>query len=149
MLIDDIALGYIDGLVQDCSNSSALAMELLQSCTEPSIWLCVIWCHAYAVHLCGWKWKFLMQCSENPVVIWYSVPSDHHVKNTIVEIRWCWGSWLSYLNSRIPYSNNSIYSKRCCSQFQCMKRSAMTRSLTKLDAYVFHYKFKWLTAILR
>ena len=27
-----------DGLVQDCSNSSALAMELLQSCTIPSIW---------------------------------------------------------------------------------------------------------------
>ena len=26
---------YIDGLVQDCSNSSALAMELLQSCTKP------------------------------------------------------------------------------------------------------------------
>ena len=28
---------YIDGLVQDCSNSSALAMELPQSCTKPSI----------------------------------------------------------------------------------------------------------------
>ena len=28
----------IDGLVQDCSNSSASAMELLQYCTEPSIW---------------------------------------------------------------------------------------------------------------
>ena len=27
----------IDGLVQDCSNSSALAMKLLQSCTKPSI----------------------------------------------------------------------------------------------------------------
>ena len=26
----------IDGLVQDCSNSSALAIELLQSCTKPS-----------------------------------------------------------------------------------------------------------------
>ena len=26
---------YIDVLVQDCSNSSALAMELLQSCTKP------------------------------------------------------------------------------------------------------------------
>ena len=25
-----------DDLVQDCSNSSALAMELLQSCAEPS-----------------------------------------------------------------------------------------------------------------
>ena len=29
---------YITGLVQDCSNSSVLAMELLQSCTKPSIW---------------------------------------------------------------------------------------------------------------
>ena len=27
----------IDGLVQDCSNSSELAMELLQPCTKPSI----------------------------------------------------------------------------------------------------------------
>ena len=27
---------YIDGLVQDCSNCSALAMELLQSCTKPA-----------------------------------------------------------------------------------------------------------------
>ena len=28
---------HIHGLVLDCSNSSALAMELLQSCTKPSI----------------------------------------------------------------------------------------------------------------
>ena len=34
--VDDIQYIYIDGLVQDCSNSSALAMELLQSCIEPS-----------------------------------------------------------------------------------------------------------------
>ena len=41
-----------DGLVQDCRNSSALAMELLQSCTKPSIWsaqhytfstVCAVW----------------------------------------------------------------------------------------------------------
>ena len=31
---------HIDGLVQDCSNSIALAMELLQFCTEQSIWTC-------------------------------------------------------------------------------------------------------------
>ena len=31
-------LHYINGLVQDCSNSSALAMELLQSCTKPLIY---------------------------------------------------------------------------------------------------------------
>ena len=28
---------YVNGLVQDCSDSSALAMELLQSCTKPLI----------------------------------------------------------------------------------------------------------------
>ena len=32
--------GYIDGLVQDCSNSSALAMDLLQSCT--TLWICLV-----------------------------------------------------------------------------------------------------------
>ena len=31
----DIFENYIDGLVHDCSNSSALAMELLQSCMGP------------------------------------------------------------------------------------------------------------------
>ena len=30
---------HIDGLVQDCSNSSEFAMELLQSCTKPSIYI--------------------------------------------------------------------------------------------------------------
>ena len=30
---------HIDGLVPDCSNSIALAMELLQSCTKPSTYL--------------------------------------------------------------------------------------------------------------
>ena len=29
---------YIYGLVQDCSNASAWALELLQSCTKPSIY---------------------------------------------------------------------------------------------------------------
>ena len=33
----------IDGLVQDCSNSSALAMELLQSCAKPTC--TVLFCH--------------------------------------------------------------------------------------------------------
>ena len=28
---------HVDGSVQDCSNASALAMELSQSCTKPSI----------------------------------------------------------------------------------------------------------------
>ena len=36
------AASYIDALVQDCSISSALAMEILQSCTKPSICDCGI-----------------------------------------------------------------------------------------------------------
>ena len=32
------SISHIDGLVQDCSNSSALAMELLQSGIKASIW---------------------------------------------------------------------------------------------------------------
>ena len=35
------ALFYIDDLERDCSNSSALAMELLRSCAKPSI--CSLW----------------------------------------------------------------------------------------------------------
>ena len=35
----------IDSLVQDCSNSSALAMELLQSCTEP------LKCYTIQIHV--------------------------------------------------------------------------------------------------
>ena len=30
-------LDYIDGFVQDCSNSIANALELLQSCAKPSV----------------------------------------------------------------------------------------------------------------
>ena len=32
-----MTLPYLDGLAEDCSNSNALAMELLQSCTKPTI----------------------------------------------------------------------------------------------------------------
>ena len=32
-------LVHINGLVQDCSISSTLAMEIMQSCTKPSIYI--------------------------------------------------------------------------------------------------------------
>ena len=37
LYLQDI-LSYIDVLEQDCSNSIANALELLQSCTKPSIY---------------------------------------------------------------------------------------------------------------
>ena len=33
----NVSVSHIDGLVQDCSISTALAMEIMQSCTKPSI----------------------------------------------------------------------------------------------------------------
>ena len=38
MMIEFRSHIYINGLVQDCSNTIANALELLQSCTKPSIY---------------------------------------------------------------------------------------------------------------
>ena len=52
---------HIDGLVQDCGNSSALAVKLPQSCTKPSIWgwtFCqwfinlLLWSPSFLVSVC-------------------------------------------------------------------------------------------------
>ena len=40
--ITAIANHVIDGLAQACSNSIANALELLQPCAKPSIWILVI-----------------------------------------------------------------------------------------------------------
>ena len=42
---------YIDGLVQDCSNSSASAVEFLQSCTKSLIWSLVLQYIPWNMHL--------------------------------------------------------------------------------------------------
>ena len=38
--LDNSVYYHVNGLVQDHSISSALAMEILQSCTKPSMWQC-------------------------------------------------------------------------------------------------------------
>ena len=38
-LIKTLMKTHVDGFVQDCSNSTANALELLQSCTKPSIYV--------------------------------------------------------------------------------------------------------------
>ena len=60
---------HVDGLVQDCSNSIAIALELLQSCTKPSIsfkWL-------YVPHTWSWSTKLLVwkkKQKKNEVIGW-------------------------------------------------------------------------------
>ena len=41
ILISDLNMcnkQHVDGFVEDCSNSSVLAMQLLQSCNKPSMY---------------------------------------------------------------------------------------------------------------
>ena len=58
-----IILCHLDGLVQDCGNSSALAMELKQSCVKPTIsYICIRetpgLCFNYWCAVCGaCKWS--------------------------------------------------------------------------------------------
>ena len=50
-LFSQIVYHYIDGLVQDCTLSSVLAMEILQFRPKPSISLCVL-----ILHIRGRSW---------------------------------------------------------------------------------------------
>ena len=45
--------GHVDGLVQDCSNSTANAVELLQFCTKPSMYSMLVTALLYSVSCCG------------------------------------------------------------------------------------------------
>ena len=67
---------FIDGLVQDCSNSSALAMALLQPFAEPSIhtslicFVCLIWHESdcvthYQIQLLSNNNAYYMMTSSN------------------------------------------------------------------------------------
>ena len=51
---------HVDGLVQDCSNSIANALELLQFCTEPSM-LCYIFSWKQKDHVDG----LVQDCSNS------------------------------------------------------------------------------------
>ena len=66
---------HVDGLVQDCGNSSALAMELLQSCTKQSIYMywyrkpvLTSWYDKYT----NGRWQF-MQVYVQKYVAWLHV----------------------------------------------------------------------------
>ena len=74
MLFDPFFNGthsHIDGLVQDCSNSIATALELLQSCTQPLIYPC----HSH------WQWH-----SCDNLVFNYSLKSNINISNYFLEI---------------------------------------------------------------
>ena len=55
-----IHIVYIEGLVQDCGNSSALAMELLQFCTKSSI--CNVTAGYSGEFMLFWMWADYRSC---------------------------------------------------------------------------------------
>ena len=101
---------YIDGLVQDCGNSSALALELPQSCTKPSINTVELLqsCIKLSVQgriedLCAIS-RFAKVCMSN-YISWYSVGRNYlsmDWKNFLhttpwwectITVMWNWGLW--------------------------------------------------------
>ena len=64
-------LTYIDGLVQVCNNSSALAMELQQSCTKPSICFLQILttCEIHVYSEDSIKWTHLTHLSNTSWIL--------------------------------------------------------------------------------
>ena len=81
---------YMDGIAQDCSNSTANALELLQPCTKPSI--------GYAKLFIRWgevlkrRPMHKVKCSPN---VYHSVPTWYNVEATD---HW-FTQWLSFLES--------------------------------------------------
>ena len=66
---------HINGLVQDCGNSSSLAMELLQSSVKPSI-------SSWSIALASANWckSVHMQIGANPTTWFHTVPCKNYKK---------------------------------------------------------------------
>ena len=63
---------HIDGLVQDCSNSSALAMELLPSYTKPPLWrMPVLLYVGYGPGLCNMNMKCVYVLNESLYIVYH------------------------------------------------------------------------------
>ena len=86
--------GYIDGLMQDCSNSIALAMELLQSCAKPSIspflqwwwWIGVIRApFQYKDHICSYRDP---HCKDKAVMKWSSLYNRKSFTGKMESLYW-------------------------------------------------------------
>ena len=82
---------HIDGFVQDCSISSALAMEILHSCTKPAIWL---------------------PCAYNHLDVLYPLIKELFAWNITDERQFCfrWASWRLILPANWPFVLHAVQS---------------------------------------
>ena len=89
---EDLFVLYIDGLVQDCSNSIANALELLQSCTKLSIFNksmdgidLIIWINARSVNTQRRVQKAVILMTAR----WNAFSRKNYLI-TWLKIYWCW-----------------------------------------------------------
>ena len=60
---------YIDGLVQDCSISSALTMKIRQSCTKPTKFIYFIKTpESEEIYEISWSWTTALSCSGSAFI---------------------------------------------------------------------------------
>ena len=88
---------YISGLVQDCSISSALALEILQPCMKPMIdgWVSARTIHGLAQY-CGNSIANALELPQS-----WAKPSNYITNVWILEL------YLFFTDSHIPSSTNS------------------------------------------
>ena len=96
---------YINGIVQDCSKSSALAMELLQSCTKPSI--CTEQSRTQSCAFC-WDILYPMKSSMNLLLL---LPWEWMRPQRAERYHWSWDVYQTGLNESywqsLPYISPS------------------------------------------
>ena len=93
-----------DGLVQDCSNSSALAMELLQSSNKPSIWY--IQC-AISIQPCAHLLEcFVLSSMIHIFVQWFMHRNKPNISylltRSMIMVFWCPGSPMGTADKVVP-----------------------------------------------
>ena len=83
---------HVDGLVQDCSNSIANALELLQSCTEPSTWY-NLEAHGKIKHISkslGADYMVTKSLQNRVYVLWRVL---YHMSNDEMGVSWIRYHW--------------------------------------------------------
>ena len=120
---------YIDGLVQDCSNPIANALELLQSCTKPSIWClcCIVTSHGGL----EWRWWRSTKRTNSLDVICFNLAYCIHCKifsmdflnyNVVVGISRRHDAHLTSLQwSKCSHSPLGGIATKPCNKIQCFR----------------------------
>ena len=122
---------HTDGLAQGCSDSSALALELLQSCAKPSVQPWQIWVNASGEFTrTGNSRKYTNH--DKTVSIYYGIYSKTLLIPEMAQIM-IYGAWLHWVNNKSTYDTSCIITKlrgKNVLGFKCSRRQHNTSKVT-------------------